>query len=397
MIKIWRVFVYEYLRHVLRKRFIMAVLSLPLVVVLAGAAGMLAVVTQMDSRPVGYIDLAGVIQNVPDDLEPGMFSGSPILEYTSEEAAQADLNAGTIQAFYVIQPDYFESGQVRMVALENPSGSASDFLEKVLRYNLLEHAPAGYADRVWEGTQLDVRSTDNARQMNMQQWYLILFPIFSGVAFMIVINTSGGYLLQAVVEEKENRTIEIVVTSMSPTQLMAGKILGNLSVGLTQLLIWLGFPLLAFTVAKAFFPPLQDVTLDPQYIWILLVTLLPSFVLVAALMAGIGATATETREAQQVAGMFTLPIAIPYWFMNLIMTNPNSPISVALSLFPLTAPVTLQIRSVFTVVPTWQVILSVGLLVVSAIGAVWLAGRVFRLGMLRYGKRLSFKELFTRA
>jgi ABC-2 type transport system permease protein len=166
----------------------------------------------------------------------------------------------------------------------------------------------------------------------------------------MVINTSGGYLLQAVVEEKENRTIEIVITSVSPGQLMAGKIMGNLSVGITQLLIWLLFPVLAFLVARRVVP-MQDLYLDPEFVWLMLLTLVPAFILIAALMAIIGATATEAREAQQIAGLFTLPVVAPYWFFVPLMTNPHGTLALALSLFPLTAPVSLPLRAAFTEVP----------------------------------------------
>jgi ABC-2 type transport system permease protein len=120
---------------------------------------------------------------------------------------------------------------------------------------------------------------------------------------------------------------------------------------------------------------------------------LPSFVLIAALMAAVGATVTESREGQQVTGLFTLPVMIPYWFTYQIMSNPNGPLAVAMSYFPLTAPVALTMRAGFTSLSISEILLSVGLLSLSAAGALWLAGRAFRLGMLRYGQRLSLSEI----
>jgi len=121
-----------------------------------------------------------------------------------------------------------------------------------------------------------------------------------------------------------------------------------------------------------------------------------AFVMVAALMAMVGATATETREAQQVAGLFTLPLFVPYWLITPLIESPNSPLAVGMSLFPMTAPVTLPARAAFTLVPAWQSALSLGLLYLAAFGSLWLAGRAFRLGMLQYGKRLKLAELFRR-
>jgi len=128
----------------------------------------------------------------------------------------------------------------------------------------------------------------------------------------------------------------------------------------------------------------------------MLLVLLPAFVMICALMAAVGATVTEASEGQQVMGIFTLPLYLPYMLISVLMQNPNSPLAVGLSLFPLTAPLTISIRAGFSVVPAWQMALSVVILVASAAGALWFAGRAFRLGMLRYGQRLRWKEVFSR-
>jgi len=123
-------------------------------------------------------------------------------------------------------------------------------------------------------------------------------------------------------------------------------------------------------------------------------TFLPALVLVGSLMAMVGATVTEAREAQQVAGIFTLPIVLPYFFISSIMLNPNGPLSTTLSLFPLTAPIALPMRASFATVPLWQIFIAEGLLVLCAMCAVWLAGKAFHMGMLHYGKKIPLKEVF---
>ena len=204
------------------------------------------------------------------------------------------------------------------------------------------------------------------------------------VLSLTVVPASIALFVSGPVEEKENRTMEIMISSVNPGQLMTGKIIGNIAVGLTQLIIWLIFGWIGLKVGGQFWPLLQDFSLPPNYILVLLLVLLPSFVMVAAIMAAIGATMTEAREAQQVSGMFSLPIMIPYYISSSIIMNPNSPLAVGLSYFPLTAPITILIRMAFTVVPAWQIALNIGILVVFAILAIWFAGRAFRLGMLRY-------------
>ena len=118
--------------------------------------------------------------------------------------------------------------------------------------------------------------------------------------------------------------------------------------------------------------------------------------MVSALMAAIGATVTEAREGQQIMSLFSLPLWLPYMLVGMLAVSPNSPLAVGLSLFPFTAPMTMLLRDGMTIIPVWQIAASSIILVISSLACVWLAGRTFRLGMLRYGKRLRFREVFTR-
>jgi ABC-2 type transport system permease protein len=208
--------------------------------------------------------------------------------------------------------------------------------------------------------------------------------------------STGGYLMQAVVEEKENRTMEVVITSVSPNQFMAGKIIGDTSIGMTLILLWMLFIVGIILVGRNYVDFLRGIQVAPQTLLLLIFVMLPAFVMVSALMAAIGATVSEAREGQQMVGIISLPIWIPYMLIGLLIANPNSPVAVGLSLFPLTAPLTLLMRDGMTILPAWQIALSAVIQVLSAIGAIWLAGRAFRLGMLRYGQRLKWREVFAR-
>jgi ABC-2 type transport system permease protein len=209
-------------------------------------------------------------------------------------------------------------------------------------------------------------------------------------------STSSGYLMQAVVEEKENRTMEIIITSVSPVQLMAGKIIGDIAIGLTQLGVWLVFIVLGISIGGRYVSWLQQISLPVEVLALAAVVLAPAFVMFCALTAALGATVTEGREAQQVTGLFSLVIWLPYFFIALLIEHPNSPLALGLSFFPLTAPLTVLLRAGFTEIPGWQLATSSIILVLSAVGSLWLAGRAFRLGMLRYGQRLRLAELFRR-
>jgi len=395
MMKLWRVFAHEYLRHVKRKRFIIAVLSLPMFIVLLIVVTLLSVALSLDTRPVGFVDHSGLLVDPPQSLSSGIRTVT-LARYSDESDARLALENGSIQAYYVVEADYLQTGRMRLLAESAPDSFVRSQFTRYLRSQLVQDQPPPVAQRLVEGYQIEVLPVAGGESAVPGNLLRMALPIAAGILFVMVINTSGGYLLQAVVEEKENRTIEIVITSVSPGQLMAGKIMGNLSVGLTQLLLWLLFPLLAFLVMRQVSPLVQSLTLEPRFVILTMLTLVPAFILIAALMATIGATASEAREAQQIAGLFTLPVVAPFWFFIPLMSNPHGALAVGLSLFPLTAPISLPLRSAFTEVPLWQSALSISLLFICAAAALWLAGRAFRQGMLHYGKRLSWRELVRR-
>ena len=212
---------------------------------------------------------------------------------------------------------------------------------------------------------------------------------------MVAVFTSSGYLMQAVVDEKENRTMEIMVTSVSPSKMMAGKVIGLIGVGLTQILTWILMGIAGLYFIADNFEGISVGGLDLGNVWLALAVILPAFVMISALMAAVGATVTEAREGNQVTGLITLPVMLPFFFFGTLINNPNGAVSVVLSLIPLTAPITLIIRSSFTTIPPWQLAVSLTLLVASALGALWLAGQVFRLGMLRYGQRVQLREIIN--
>ncbi len=400
MKKIWLVFWQEYSRHVMKKRFLVAVLSMPIFIGAIMAASILSVAMNSSTLPLGYVDQSGVLAHAAPKTkaEGSLFEQTvALIPYASETSARTALDANQIQAYYLLSPDYLQSGKAKLVYVKEPSQMVRNQFETYLRTNLLAGQPEAIAKRVSQGASLVIQSADGARQMDNQSILTIILPIVVGVLIMIVVITTGGYLLQALVEEKENRTIEILVTSISPGQLMAGKTLGNLAAGLTQLVIWILVVVLAIAIGRNRVEWMQGFQISPDYLWIMALTLLPTFIMIGGIMAAIGATIAESREAQQISGIFTLPLMMPYWFTAAIMTAPNGPLAIGFSFFPLTAPVTLTLRAGYTQIPTEQLAINLVELWVCAILALWVAARAFRIGMLSYGKRISLKQVFRRA
>jgi len=390
---VWRVMVFEYVRHVFRKRFLFGLLSLPLFVGIMALVVMLLVRSEINLKPVGYVDESGILMS-PEALPGQVFQSSLIklIAFDGEELAQEALQSEQIQAYYVIDATFLESRQAKLVAIDEPSNMATSQFGQFVRANLIADFPPDVVRRLTTGSQLVIQSVDGSRQFVQGDWLGFLLPLMVGFIFLMAVFATSGYLLQAVVEEKENRTMELLVSSISPKQLMTGKIVGIIAIGWTQLIVWFGLTLILLLVATLFVDLTNWISIPVGYLVLALALFVPAFVMISALMVAVGATLTDVQEAQQVTSLFTLPLFIPFWFVFQIINHPNGPIAVGLSLFPFTAPIALAIRAGFASIPAWQIGLSLGLLIISAGFAVWLAGRAFRLGMVRYGQRVAWKE-----
>jgi ABC-2 type transport system permease protein len=398
MNKLWYVAWHEYQRHVFTRRFVLVgLLSVPLVILVLVGLIFLILSLDIDTTPLGYVDSSGLLTNPISAPAPEWPDKSvSILAFTNEADARAALESGSIQAYYVLPADYLSTGQLRVVHLDPLKSSPRVQFYDFLTANLLKSTDPAIANRLVKGAEIIVQSPDGTRSISSKNWFNVLIPIVAGIAFIIAMFSTGGYLMQAVVEEKENRTMEVIITSVSPNQLITGKIIGDTAVGLTQIVLWLVFIVIPILVFRNRFTFLQGIQIGPQTLFLLVFVMFPAFILVSALMAAIGATVSEAREGQQMVGMISLPIWIPYMLTSSLMGNPNSPMAVGLSLFPLTAPLTMLMRDGLTILPAWQIALSSVILLLSAVVAIWLAGRAFRLGMLRYGKRLKLSEIFAR-
>jgi ABC-2 type transport system permease protein len=397
MNKFWQIAFHEYSRHVFRRRFLLPLFSVPLLMVFMVV--LVIVIIRIDSNPtpIGYIDHSGLLVNpIPQPAPKWPERFTPMKAYPDEASAKADLEAGKLQGYYIISEDYKQSGNVEQVYLKEMNGMAVQQFDSFLATNLLSSQPADVANRIINGSNIIVQSIDKSREASQDSFINILLPILAGILFIVGMSTSSGYLMQAVVEEKENRTMEIMVTSVSPGQLMSGKVIADIAIGATQLLVWAIFILLALVIGKNYIPFLGGLKFSGEMVLVIAAVMVPAFIMISGLMAAVGATVSEASEGQQIMGLFTIPIWLPYIFIMLFIQNPNSPLAIALSFFPLTAPMSIALRIGFTTIPPWQVIVSVAILVCSAIGAVWLAGRAFRLGMLRYGQRLRWAEIFSR-
>ncbi len=397
MNRIFHVAMHEYLRNVMKGSFILALLSIPLMIALGVGLAVLITRLENDSSPVGYVDLSGLLS-----YPVGLATQEQLIEfisYENETAARDALERGALQAFYVISQDYLTSNEIQLYYLEEPGQNATRQFHDFIQLNLVAQRYPEIAERVVAGDNVILRSIDGKRELPDDGPSMnIILPLIISFALVVLMLMSSGYMMHAVVEEKENRTMEVLITTVSSSQLMAGKVLGILGIALTQLLSWTVFGILVVLIAGQGLGIewFQDTKIEWLGIFLIVLLAIPTFIIACALMVAIGSTVTETQEAQWVVSIFMLLFWVPLWMIGIIGDAPNAPLAVILSFLPFTTLMTISIRNMFIVVPFWQIGLSVVMQIGFAIAAVWLAGKAFRLGLLRYGQKISLRDVLRK-
>jgi ABC-2 type transport system permease protein len=400
---LWKVALNEYQRNVFKRSFILLMISVPAFITFSIGLGVFMESLEDNSLPVGYVDQAGVFaaaQTSPEIQATWIKKYDEpveIIAYPDEDTANAALLDRKLQAYYVLPADYAETRHVMQIFIEKPGENAERQFYDFMQINLLSSQPDEIAYRAAAGTSVTVRSMDGRRTIpSGGPTFGLLMPLFITMAFLFMILMSSGYTMSAIAEEKENRTMEVLVTSISTSDLVAGKIVGIVAIGLTLLLTWTLVGVIGIVVARqvgvAWF---QDLGIDWRIILATLAIAIPAYALAIALMTAIGAAVTTTQEGQSVSAIFFVLHLVPLYISWVFINDPHGTLAVGLSILPFTALMTIGMRNLFTIVPTWQILLSMVVQITCALGAFWLAGRALRLGMLRYGQRLSLRGLLS--
>jgi ABC-2 type transport system permease protein len=221
--------------------------------------------------------------------------------------------------------------------------------------------------------------------------------VFTAIYFTLTMFATS-YLLMSVSEEKENRIIEIVLSTVSPRQLVWGKILGQVAVVITQVTVLLILSLVALIALSKFGGPglpfdLSQVTVSPMQVIVSLAIVILSFLTIAGVMVGAGAVMPTYKEAQGLSTVFVILSVMPLYFFTILLAEPSGNIARALSYVPLTSGLVLIFRISIDALTPFEIVTGVGALVIYAYLSLVLAHKLFELGSLEYGKRLGLKEI----
>jgi ABC-2 type transport system permease protein len=365
---------------------------------LTGAVGEEAAGEETAVTPplIGYVDEANLITALPAAFPPDMLRAFP-----DETAAQAALRAGEIEEYYLIPADYVATGQLYLVSQQMTlfGSSSQGIFEYVINSNLtgdeaitaVIYQPTIISESLALAAAADIEAVPDATSAAMA----FTVPFIAMFIFFFLITMSSGYMLQSVSREKENRTVEVLLVSLEPRQLMLGKMIGLSAVALLQMAIWAGAGLLALRQGGDMLGTLTASGLSAGFfIWTLLYFVL-GYLMYASLMGAIGALVPSAREGGQFTFFVLLPLLIPIWLNFVFINTPNSPLAVGLSIFPLTAPVAMITRMVATTVPFWQLAASLLAQGITAYLFVLLAAYFFRADTLLSNTAVSWRRLFA--
>lgn len=407
---------HEFRTAVTRPSYIILTAAMPVLVALAVAGfAIFTLVTRGDSEAetassaqtprLGYVDLTN---------GPALFSahqeqpGAVFVPVSDREAGIAALKAEEIDALFVFPPDYAETGTVVRVRIADDAGgvfgsdgpSYSGTLRGFVLANLFaDEVPVGLAERlqipytlVTEEVRPDGEAEEESAGFDVGR---AAFFAVAGISLLFSVFFSSGYVLNALVEEKENRVMEVLLSSVKPDALLLGKFFGLGAAGLLQMAAWLvsvgvGGLVLGLIVDiptdLLTMPGVGDIAIAAAYF-------LFGYALFASLMAAVGAVTTSLREANQISAIVIVPAFIPVWLNFILFTEPEGTLARVLTYVPVTAPVTGFIRLAIGAMGPLETVAALLVLAASAAGALWLAMRLFRAYLLMYGKRPTLKDM----
>ncbi len=395
------VFKQEIITTISRVSFWVGALGIPLLgFVILGVAGILngrsvppsmmenlqgLVSQEVDTRPIGLVDPQKFIDSSAD-------LSFPIQYYPNEESALHDLQVGKIRAYASIPADYLATGRAIYVQekLQISENDPKDALERLLTVSVLKDPKLAllvrqplafrHLENISETPQADIEG-------NPASYFV---PYLLGMVFYMVTLGTATTMLSSMEREKENRVLESLLCSLSPIDILSGKILALGMLGLLQAVAWFGGAFLLAGMGASVLPAmLGQIHLSTTLLWWSLGLFVLGYFFNASIMGAAGALADSSREASQVSMLIVLSAVIPMMFNAVIIDAPHSTLSIALSLIPPTAPMTLVMRMASTTVPWWQIVSAMLLLVLSDYLLIRAAANVFRTNHLLHGGKVS--------
>ena len=412
MRKIWLIIKREYLVRVRKKAFIVMTIVGPLLM-----AALMIVPTYLanetqELRTIAIEEDGFEFTNQIEDTDFLHFSKIPTEEAT---LLKNDFSESNYYALLYIEGDNFTLYSNQQISL-TVSKAIENQLEQIIEHQKLK--AAGIDLTILSEAQSTVNITtkiitEDGSTTNSKAEASMGIGFICGILIYMFIFMYGTMVMRGVIEEKTSRIVEVIISSVKPFQLMMGKILGVALVGLTQFALWILLTIAIASVAELMFMSSMTTELNSTQQSILLSELsnltgginlmqifvsfifyfLAGYLMYSSLFAAVGSAVDAEADTQQFVLPITIPLILAFILIQPIMENPDGPLAFWMSIIPFTSPVIMMVRLPFGVA-TWELALSMSILILSFVLTTYLAGKIYRTGILMYGKKPSYKELW---
>jgi ABC-2 type transport system permease protein len=426
--KIGTIIQHEYTSRVKSKSFLLGTILAPLgIALIMGIAIAVAVMSRGDTeKKLAVLDKTELLGEKIVQRDTSKY----YLTNLTEAELSKQVLAGEIDGYLVIPGDFLENGNA---VVYTPGGGGLGFVESlesntehvVLRERLTQIGADESVIRLVEtGVSISTKKvTEEGAKEDFSQAFAVVGYILGFVIYGLMF-TYGSIVMRGVIEEKANRIVEVIASSAKPFEIMFGKVVGIGLMGLTQVMFWIIlisiFYFAGIAIASSIIEPetiqaaaanaqamdmqqsgqaemletIKDISISPWIIIGFIFYFLAGYFIYSTLFAAVGSAVDQEQDAGQLTMPVTIPIIIPILFVQSIMSNPDGTLAIVLSLIPFFSPILMIVRIAATDVPFWQIASSIILLIGTFFGALWIASRIYRTGILMYGKKPSFKDIF---
>lgn len=430
----------EYLTRVKKKSFIIMTLLVPLMMAaLTVLPTYLAMMDDKEERTIAVYDPTGLILNRLESNEYTKFHYIPEQEY---QALKKDFKSGKYYAVLHIpmniltisRAEMFSDKQVTFDIKNMVTRRIENLIEGEKRKQVIDEIGVPDLEKKLASTKTDIKVEtikigDEGEAVKSSTEVAMAIGYIAGFIIYMFVFIYGTMVMRGVMEEKSNRIVEVIISSVKPFQLLFGKVIGIGLVGLTQIGIWVVLTIMIATGATAIIgsnsaetvaqaqnimaqqsvnPMAQTAVAEPNVvlevigmvgnlnipliIFSLFFYFICGFILYASLMGAIGSAVDSDEDAQQLMLPVTMPLIFSIIILFAVAKNPEGPLAFWASMIPLTSPVTMMVRIPFGI-PAWEIVLSMVILLATIFGTIWMAGKIYRTGILMYGKKVNLKEI----
>ena len=425
----------EFKERVYKKSFIITTLLMPLLLALISVApSLIMFFAKGDTKQISVIDNSGI---VADKLQSNdEISFITLANGDLQQELKNSLEKDEFGVLFIGQDIVTNPNNIQLYTNTSSSmlieDNIADQVEQIIKNERLKEYNLENLQQILDKVEVDIslstfRNGEDEQSTASSSVASSFVGIILGFVLYFFLVIYGSIVMQSIIEEKNSRILEVLVSTVRPFDMMMGKILGVAAVAATQIAVW-GVLIIAMSafVIPALIPDdimasveavqagadvtamaasgvdtgmvtamasMMDTGYIAQIVVLLLLFMVGGFLLYAAMYAAVGASVDEAQDAQQLTTPITIPIIFAFIILTMVMNDPNSPLIVWCSMIPFTSPIVMMGR-IPSGIPTWEIVLSLVLLYATFVFMVWIAGKIYRVGIFMHGKKPSFKDLY---